>query len=62
MAFPIHLDIPVSSADTNGVKSVQSLKQSIEANLENGILRELNKNFIINKKTETVQFEQSLFF
>ena len=31
--FPIHLDIPVSSADTNGVKSVQSLKQSIEANL-----------------------------
>lgn len=31
--FPIHLDIPVSSADTNGVKSVQSLKQSIESNL-----------------------------
>ncbi|MBP2621348.1 peptide ABC transporter substrate-binding protein [Streptococcus panodentis] len=31
--FPIHLDIPVSSADTNGVKGVQSLKQSIEANL-----------------------------
>ena len=31
--FPIHLDIPVSSADTNGIKSVQSLKQSIEANL-----------------------------
>ena len=31
--IPIHLDIPVSLADTNGVKSVQSLKQSIEANL-----------------------------
>ncbi len=29
--IPIHLDIPVSSANTNGVRVFQSLKRSIES-------------------------------